>query len=55
LGPITDSPQTQGAYNITVNDLILPNMKVWDKEKTESLFSLEVANCILDLPVFDVI
>jgi hypothetical protein len=47
------SPQTQGAHNITVNELMLPNVKMWDKNKIEALFSLDVANCILDIPLFD--
>ncbi|MCI04730.1 putative ribonuclease H protein, partial [Trifolium medium] len=54
-GVWVQSPQTQGAHNITVNDLMLPNLKRWDKDKIESLFPLEVANCILDIPLFDVI
>ncbi|PNX78963.1 ribonuclease H, partial [Trifolium pratense] len=47
------SPQTQGAYNIRVNDLMLPHMKRWDKDKIEAIFPLEVANCILDIPLLD--
>jgi ribonuclease HI len=49
------SPQTQGAYNITVNDLMVPNMKLWDKEKIESLFSADVAKNILEIPLFDMV
>jgi hypothetical protein len=47
------SPQDQGVHNLFVNDLMLPNMKVWDKRKIESLFPMDVANRILDIPLFD--
>jgi hypothetical protein len=32
------SPQAQGAFNITVNDLMLSNAKMWDKRKIETMF-----------------
>jgi hypothetical protein len=32
---------------------MLPNEKKWNKEKIESLFSPDVANNILDVPLFD--
>jgi hypothetical protein len=32
---------------------MLSNVKMWDKNKIEALFSLDVANCILDIPLFD--
>ncbi|CAJ2678913.1 unnamed protein product [Trifolium pratense] len=41
-------PQVQSAYNITVDQLMVPNVKMWDKEKIESLFSVDVACCILN-------
>jgi hypothetical protein len=47
------SPQLQCAHNITVNELMLPNVKMWDKDKIEAVFSMDVANCILDIPLFD--
>jgi ribonuclease HI len=34
---------------------MLPNMKLWDKMKIESLFPLTVANLILETPLFDMI
>jgi ribonuclease HI len=34
---------------------MLPNMKVWDKRKIESLFPMDVANRILDIPLFDML
>jgi hypothetical protein len=48
------SPQIQGAHNITVN-VMIPNMKAWDKDKIVSLFPLDVANRIIDIPLFDLI
>jgi hypothetical protein len=32
-GAWVQSPQTQGAYNINVNDLILPNERRWNRDK----------------------
>jgi hypothetical protein len=40
------------AHNFTVNQLMLPNRKIWDKKKIESLFPLDVANNILDIPLW---
>jgi ribonuclease HI len=48
-----NSPQTQGVHNLTVNDLLLPNLRRWDNDKIMSLFPTEVANSILDIPLFD--
>jgi hypothetical protein len=31
----------KGAHNITVNDLLLPNVKMWNKDKIESLFTCD--------------
>jgi hypothetical protein len=47
------SPQVQGAYNITVNELMVENVKMWDKVKIESLFPQHIAKCILGIPLFD--
>jgi hypothetical protein len=49
------SPQVQGVYNLTVNDLMHPNMKLWDKPKIESIFNSYVAKSILDIPLFNLI
>jgi hypothetical protein len=49
------APQIQGAYSINVNELMLPNEKKWDKEKIETLFSPDVVNRILDIPLFDIV
>ncbi|GAU43259.1 hypothetical protein TSUD_134030 [Trifolium subterraneum] len=54
-GVWVQAPQDQGAYNITVNELMLPNVKVWDKVKIESIFPSDVVNRILDIPLFDMI
>jgi hypothetical protein len=32
---------------------MLPIVKMWDKDKFEALFSMDVANCILEIPLFD--
>jgi hypothetical protein len=34
---------------------MMPNVKIWDKDKIECLFPLHIANRILDIPLFDVI
>ncbi|GAU14523.1 hypothetical protein TSUD_250650 [Trifolium subterraneum] len=49
------SPQVQGAYNITVNDLMNTNVRTWNREKIESLFPLNIANRIIDIPLFDMV
>jgi hypothetical protein len=49
------SPQVQGAYTITVNELMLPNIRAWDKNKIMSLFPMDVVNRIVDIPLIDVI
>lgn len=45
------SPQGQRVYNITINDLMLANVKRWDAQKIKHLFSQEVANEILKVPL----
>jgi hypothetical protein len=52
-GAWVPSPQDQGVHNLYVNDLMLPNVKIWDKGKVESLFPMHVANRILDIPLFE--
>jgi hypothetical protein len=47
------SPQVQGVHDLTVNDLMFPNLKVWDNAKIMSLFPVNVANSIIDIPLFD--
>jgi hypothetical protein len=47
------SPQNQGVHNLHVNELMIPNVKMWDKGKVESLFPMHVAKRILDIPLFD--
>jgi hypothetical protein len=47
------SPQPQGVHNLTVNDLMLPNLREWDNDKILSLFPVDVANSIIDIPLFD--
>jgi hypothetical protein len=46
------SPQAQGVHNLLVNDLMVSNMKVWDKSKIESIFPIHVARCILKILLF---
>ncbi|GAU50545.1 hypothetical protein TSUD_409890 [Trifolium subterraneum] len=47
------SPQQQGAFDMFVNQLMLPNEKVWDSNKIHTLFPLHIAKSILDVPLFD--
>jgi hypothetical protein len=49
------SPQGQGVYNLHVNDLMVPNVKMWDKDKIHLLFPMHVASRIIDIPLFDAI
>ncbi|PNX73684.1 ribonuclease H [Trifolium pratense] len=49
------SPQVQGVHNFTVNDLMIPNMKLWDKEKIDSIFPLHIANRILATPLLNMV
>ncbi|XP_045802597.1 uncharacterized protein LOC123896226 [Trifolium pratense] len=49
------SPQDQGVYNFYVNDLLLPDMKIWDREKIESIFPMYVAKRILEVPLFNMV
>jgi hypothetical protein len=49
------SPQLQGAHNVNIIDLMLPNEKKWDKEKIESLFFPDIVNRILDIPLLDMV
>jgi hypothetical protein len=32
---------------------MIPNVRMWDKGKVESLFPMHVAKRILDIPLFD--
>ncbi|CAJ2668017.1 unnamed protein product [Trifolium pratense] len=34
---------------------MMPNVKMWEKEKIESLFPMEIASCIINIPLFDMI
>ncbi|CAJ2633313.1 uncharacterized protein LOC123892252 [Trifolium pratense] len=49
------SPQNSGVHNITVNELLIPNVKVRDKEKIKSLFPMHITNRILEIPLFDMV
>ncbi|PNX86977.1 hypothetical protein L195_g043060 [Trifolium pratense] len=49
------SPQSQGVHNLTVNDLMIPNLKLWDKDKIVSIFPLHIANRILAIPLLDIV
>ncbi|CAJ2647461.1 unnamed protein product [Trifolium pratense] len=48
-------PQVQGAHDISVNELMLPYVKKWDKAKIESLFPGDIVNRITDIPLFNMI
>jgi hypothetical protein len=47
------SPQGQGAHNLHVNDLMIPNVKVWDKCRIDSIFPMHIATRIFEIPLFD--
>ncbi|PNX89307.1 ribonuclease H, partial [Trifolium pratense] len=53
VGAWLPSPQPQGLHNFKVHDLMLHNVKMWDKEKIESIFPLHIANRILEIPLFN--
>jgi hypothetical protein len=42
-------------YNLTVQQLLLPNVKRWDEGKINSLFPIEVAHDILDVPLLELV
>ncbi|GAU27143.1 hypothetical protein TSUD_104520 [Trifolium subterraneum] len=52
-GKWMQSPQDHEVSNLYVNQLMLPNEKVWDSNKIHTLFSSNVANSILAVPLFD--
>jgi hypothetical protein len=47
------SPQTQGVHNLHVSDLMVPNVKVWDKNKIDTIFPMYIASRIYEIPLFD--
>jgi hypothetical protein len=49
------SPQIQGVYHLNVSDLMIPNMKLWDMNKIESLFPLHIAKRIIETPLSSVV
>jgi hypothetical protein len=50
-----NAPQNQNVYNLTVQQLMLPNMKRWDEDKINSLFPIEVAHDIVTVPLLEVV
>jgi hypothetical protein len=54
-GRCLSGPQTQNVYNLKVQHLLLPNVKRWDEDKIRSLFSIEVVNEILAVPVLELV
>ncbi|XP_058783149.1 uncharacterized protein LOC131657807 [Vicia villosa] len=46
-------PQVQGAYNITVKDLLLPNVKQWNMRVIRTLFDVTVTKDILQVPLVE--
>jgi hypothetical protein len=42
-----NAPQSLNMYNLTVQQLMLPNIKKWDEDKINSLFPIEVAHEII--------
>jgi hypothetical protein len=49
------APQSQNVYNLTVQHLLLHNIKKWDEEKINSLFPIDVAKEILAVPLLEVV
>jgi hypothetical protein len=47
------SPQDEGVFNMSVNQLMLQNRKEWDSVKIKLLFPLNIANSILNVPLFN--
>ncbi|KAK2413785.1 putative mitochondrial protein [Trifolium repens] len=54
-GRCVSAPQNHDVYNLMVHDLLLPNSKQWDVGKINSLFPLEVAQNILDVPLVELV
>jgi hypothetical protein len=49
------SPQTQGVYNLTIQQLMIPNSKQWNVEKLNSLFLKEEVKKILAVPLLHMV
>lgn len=47
------APQAQVAYNISVHDLMLHNVKQWDIQKFSLLFTYDTMTRILNVPLLD--
>jgi hypothetical protein len=54
-GRCLKAPQTENVYDLTVQHLLLPNVKCWDNNKIYSLFSIDVAHDIINVPLFDLV
>ncbi|GAU34086.1 hypothetical protein TSUD_255820 [Trifolium subterraneum] len=54
-GGWVESPQNQCVYNLSIQQLMLPNSKHWDVDKIHSLFSERVANMILAVPLLHLV
>jgi hypothetical protein len=50
-----NGPQNQNVYDLNVKNLLLPNAKIWDENKIYSLFSLDEAHDILNVPLFELV
>ncbi|XP_058774349.1 uncharacterized protein LOC131648625 [Vicia villosa] len=46
-------PQVHGAYNITVNNLMLPNSKQWDMRKLTEMFDCAAVEDIIHVPLLE--
>jgi hypothetical protein len=42
-------------YSLKVSDLMIPNRKLWDKEKIETLFPMHIVNCIMETPLLNLV
>ncbi|KAK2410765.1 hypothetical protein QL285_046110 [Trifolium repens] len=54
-GRCLNGPQNQNVYQLSVGNLLLPNVKRWDENKIHTLFSIEDAYDILSVPLFDLV
>ncbi|KAK2399000.1 hypothetical protein QL285_048880 [Trifolium repens] len=54
-GNYLNAPQNHNVYNLTVQQLLLPNLKQWDVVKVNSLFSVDVAKSITSVPLVELV
>jgi hypothetical protein len=50
-----NAPQTRIVYDLKLENILLPNVKRWDENKVYSLFSNDVADDIITVPLFELV